>query len=320
LPATNAIKIVNLVKKFGDHRAVNDVCLGIDQGQLFCLLGHNGAGKTTTINMLTGMFAPSSGDAILFGNSIIDEMAEIRKNMGVCPQHDVLWDQLSAKEHLELFAGFKGIPEDQVAAEVETRLADVDLLKRQDLQSSQFSGGMKRRLSTAIALTADPQLVFLDEPTTGMDPISRRQVWNLIEKVKRGRLIILTTHSMEEADVLGDRIAIMSKGQLIALGTSLHLKNKFGAGYRIVVILRDQAQQTVDGVRAFFMNGLGIECSGSALGLMDYNIPRPLLPSLPQFFSQLEANKENLGIRDLQLSMTTLEEVFLTLAGHGSEE
>jgi len=220
-----------------DYKAVKGVTYVIEEGQLFCLLGHNGAGKTTTINMLTGMFLPTGGDATILGNSIIDGMDSIRKVMGYCPQHDLLWGQLTAKEHLEMFAAFKGMPKREIQKEVEERLKDVNLLDQKDIQTLAFSAGMKRRLSTAIALTANPQIVFLDEPTTGMDPVSRRQVWNLIEQYKKNRVIVLTTHSMEEADILGDKIGIMSHGQLSCIGTSLHLKNKFGAGYRVTLTM-----------------------------------------------------------------------------------
>eukprot|EP01113_Clastostelium_recurvatum_P005090 TRINITY_DN1226_c0_g1_i1.p1 TRINITY_DN1226_c0_g1~~TRINITY_DN1226_c0_g1_i1.p1 ORF type:complete len:879 (-),score=247.94 TRINITY_DN1226_c0_g1_i1:81-2717(-) len=333
------VTVSNLLKKFSQSTgccsccgtkkgkgrtgfAVDHLNLSIEASTLFCLLGHNGAGKTTTINMLTGMFGPTSGDALICGYSILDDMPAIRKVMGVCPQHDILWDQMTGKEHLELFAGFKGIPEDRIQAEVQARLDDVDLSRHGHLLSMQYSGGMKRRLSTAIALTGDPQIVFLDEPTTGMDPVSRRQVWNLIEKVKRGRIIVLTTHSMEEADVLGDRVGIMSRGRLVALGTSLHLKNKFGAGYQVVVMLQDPygPPEVAAGIKDFFAQSLGVQAASDALGIIYFNIPRTMTPQLPEFFEALEVNKERLGIGMVQLSMTTLEEVFLSIAGHEEEK
>jgi ABC-type Na+ transport system ATPase subunit NatA len=145
-------------------KAVRGVSLGIEQGTLLCLLGHNGAGKTTTIGMLTGLFPSSGGDAFIFGNSIVDEMEEIRSVMGVCPQHDILWDNLTAREHLELFARLKNLDGD-IEAEIEARLRDVSLLGVADVPAGNYSGGMKRRLSVAVALIGDPKIVFLDEPT-----------------------------------------------------------------------------------------------------------------------------------------------------------
>ena len=216
-----------------------------------------------------------------------------------------------------MFAAFKGLEQDKIEEEVVQRLQDVGLVDSADQPTVTYSGGMKRRLSTAIALTADPQIVFLDEPTTGMDPVSRRQVWNLIEKVKRGRVIVLTTHSMEEADVLGDVICIMKKGQLEAYGTSLRLKNKFGAGYR-VTILADPAK--IPDVNAFVEQSIGLKPVGGGANFVEFNIPRNLLNDLPAFFEKFEQIKDSLHITDIQLSMTTLEEVFLHVAGVHDEE
>ncbi|GAM20834.1 hypothetical protein SAMD00019534_040090 [Acytostelium subglobosum LB1] len=326
LPEDTAVRITNLRKVYtssgccGCNKkqfvAVKNTCLSIGQGQLFVLLGHNGAGKTTTFNMMTGLFSPSSGDAFVFGHSIISNMPAIRKDMGVCPQHDILWNELTGREHLEIYAAFKGIPDDRIHAEVEERLKDVELISAANLPTSKYSGGMRRRLSTAIALIADPKIVYLDEPTTGMDPVSRRQVWNLIEKVKKGRVIILTTHSMEEADVLGDRIAIMKKGKLVCLGSSLRLKNKFGAGYRLVALLDlNRLDRTEDVIRFFEMH-LDVKPATSAIGTLEFNVPREKQQALIAFFEKLEHAREILPIRDVQISMTTLEEVFLHIAGH----
>lgn len=234
-------------------RAVKDVCVSLEDGQLFCLLGHNGAGKSTTIGMLTGLLKPTGGDATIFGHSIITSMDQIRENMGVCPQHDVLWPQLTAREHLELYAGFKRLYYKDMEEDVAQRLNDVALTAAADSPCGSYSGGMKRRLSVSIALIGDPKIVFLDEPTTGMDPVSRRQVWNLIERVKRGRVTLLTTHSMEEADTLGDRISIMKGGRFAALGPSLQLKKKFGDGYQVTVLSDPKHQEELyDHVVDFF--------------------------------------------------------------------
>lgn len=220
----------------GSVKAVQDVNLTIEKGELLCLLGHNGCGKSTTIGMLTGLFSATAGDAYIYGYSVHDEIADIRGIMGVCPQHDILWKELTGAEHIELFAAFKQLSLAEIPREVSTRMADVRLTADQHRVAGTYSGGMMRRLSVAIALTADPKIVYLDEPTTGMDPISRRQVWNLIQRVKKDRVILLTTHSMEEADVLGDKIAIMKAGRIRALGTPLGLKNKFGTGYNVTVM------------------------------------------------------------------------------------
>lgn len=371
----DAVIIENLVKTYQSKilgcipgggkpfRAVKGVFLTIQKGSLLCLLGHNGAGKTTTIKMLTGLFGQTSGDATVFGHSIIDGMNEIRQVMGVCPQHDILWRQLTAREHLELFAGLKDLDPAKISGEVDERLQDVSLTAAADIPAGSYSGGMKRRLSVAIALIGDPKIVFLDEPTTGMDPVSRRGVWNLIERVKRGRVTLLTTHSMEEADILGDKIAIMKGGRIAALGTSLRLKNRFGSGYTVSVIAKEDSMKQVqdfvfdsfdatkalrsaeengssahvrevddaddapkkkkkkpqkqddaaDATHAVASSG-GVELVSQVQAVSTFKIPLNFASVLPDFFENLEGVKKKLGIKDFQLSMTTLEEVFLKVA------
>lgn len=215
--------------------AVNGINLSIQADTLLALLGPNGAGKTTTIHMLVGFHESTSGDANIFGYSIRENIDSVRSILGICPQFDILWNELTGEEHLKLFAGLRDIPNDQIASEVERLLSEVELTEAKKMRSSSYSGGMKRRLSVAVSLIGNPKIIFLDEPTTGMDPVSRRSVWNTIERAKKDKVIILTTHSMEEADILGDRIAIMAKGRLQCLGSSLRLKQKFGAGYRVTV-------------------------------------------------------------------------------------
>eukprot|EP01027_Heterolobosea_sp_BB2_P007024 GEZU01010510.1.p1 GENE.GEZU01010510.1~~GEZU01010510.1.p1 ORF type:complete len:865 (+),score=220.98 GEZU01010510.1:155-2749(+) len=240
-----ALRIVNLRKQFRSLtlkgfktvRAVRGLNLCVDQSTCLALLGHNGAGKTTTISILVGMLTPSHGDAFIFGKSVRYDMDEIRKAIGVCPQHDILWDDLTAREHLQIFAEFKGIPRKHIKDEIDKRLRDVNLYEVGNKTVGTFSGGMKRRLSVAISCIGDPEVIILDEPTTGMDPHSRRQIWELIHSMKKGkRIILLTTHAMDEADALSDRIAIMAFGTLKCIGDSLHLKQKYGAGYNLSIV------------------------------------------------------------------------------------
>jgi ABC-type multidrug transport system ATPase subunit len=244
VPDNCAIQVQNLVCLFESgfvcprrFLAVKGPWFEVQKNSLFSLLGPNGAGKSTTINMLTGVIPAHEGDAIVLGRSIRSSsgMSFIRSKMGVCPQFDLLWDLLTAEEHLELFGRIKGIPESSLAAEVKERLEQVRLSDSAKSVSSSFSGGMKRRLSVAISFIGNPELVFLDEPTTGMDPISRRQVWKIIEEAKAGRAIVLTTHSMEESDFLSDRISIMARGRMRCIGSSISLKSRFGAGIRVSV-------------------------------------------------------------------------------------
>ena len=264
-------------------KAVKEIYLRMDENQLFCLLGHNGAGKSTTIGMLTGLFLPTDGDAFIFGNSITTSMDQIRESMGVCPQHDVLWDLLTAREHLELYAGLKKLYGKEMEEEIANRLDDVRLASAADVPCGNYSGGMKRRLSVSVALIGDPKIVFLDEPTTGMDPVSRRQVWNLIERAKKDRIILLTTHSMEEADVLGDRIAIMKGGRLASLGTRLHLKEKYGNGYFVSITgAPKKAERLQDHVLSFFNAEDSKQASNSIEVEMN---PDQKTPGSPQMIS-----------------------------------
>ena len=319
-----AMELFGLQKRFGNKFfAIKGNWFSIDEGELFCLLGPNGAGKTTTINCLTGVLPPNGGAAFLYGSSITEPggMDKIRSMMGVCPQFDVLWRSLTAMEHLWIFGLVKGIPIEHVENEASTLLDKVALTYAAGQRAGTYSGGMKRRLSVAIALLGDPKIVFLDEPTTGMDPISRRYVWDIIEAAKPGRAIVLTTHSMEEADILGDRICIMARGNVRAIGSSIRLKQRFGAGYAISVSTRNDSTssqiQEKDGaakIKAFFAKALTLQPREENRAYITYLIPREKESVLPDFLERLEKDQDELGIGDIHLSLTTLEEVFLNIA------
>ena len=314
----NVLRLSKVYKKypFGikskkDVQAQDTVSFCAENGQLFCLLGHNGAGKTTTINILTGNFLPSKGDAYINGKSILTEMENIRQSMGVCPQHDILYEDLTAIEHLELYACLKNIPRSEQKNLIAEKLADVTLTSVGNKRVSSYSGGMKRRLSVAISSIGNPDIIFLDEPTTGMDPLSRRHVWELIERMKKGRIIVLTTHSMEEADVLADKIAIMAHGKLRCVGNSLHLKSHFGDGYRINIMAKNSGltERIKAQVRSIVPSAIVIAESGSSvifgINADDYREIIPLFKFLE------ESDKEAADFVDWGISQTTLEDVFL---------
>ncbi|KAL6970758.1 ATP-binding cassette sub- A member 2 [Sarracenia purpurea var. burkii] len=302
------------------HHAVKGLWVNIPKDQLFCLLGPNGAGKTTTISCLTGISPVTSGDALIYGHSVRSSigMSNIRKIIGVCPQFDILWDALSGEEHLYLFASIKGIPAASIKSVAQKLLADVRLKDAAKRRAGGYSGGMKRRLSVAIALIGDPKLVILDEPTTGMDPITRRHVWDIIENAKKGRAIILTTHSMEEADILGDRIGIVAKGTLRCIGTSIRLKSKFGSGLITNVSFSetttDAAKSCHEALKNFFKQNLGVVPKEETKYFQSYVIPNNKESLLTNFFAELQAREREFGIADIQLGLTTLEEVFLNVA------
>ncbi|KAJ5080784.1 intein-containing abc transporter a family member 1-related precursor [Anaeramoeba ignava] len=275
--------------------------------------------NSTTINMLIGLFRPTSGDAFILGRSIITDIDAIRRQLGVCPQHDILWDELTAKEHLELFAKLKNMKSKEIKDEISQRLEEVELSDVANLRVGAFSGGMKRRLSLAIALTGSPKICLFDECTTGLDPVARRQVWNIIQKAKKDRVILLTTHSMEEADILSDRIAILAAGKLRCLGTSLHLKNKFGAGYRINIIIEEESniQPLRTGILKQFPD---FQIYNETQSTITITVQRHLNQKLPSFFRFLDDNRENFKIKDFAVSLTTLEEVFLNIANQAQRE
>ncbi|KAF9377013.1 ATP-binding cassette sub- A member 1 [Podila verticillata] len=269
-----------------DKIAVKDLCLTLQDGKLLALLGQNGAGKSTTMNMLSGLTKSTGGDALFYGLSMNSEMAEIRSMMGVCPQHDILFDDLTAEEHIQLYAGLKNVPKDEIPQLTEDRLKAVRLWKVKDRLSHTYSGGMKRRLSMVISTLGDPKIIFLDEPTTGMDPTNRRHVWSFIEKFKQGRIIILTTHSMEEADILGDRICVMAHGRLRAIGNSIHLKNKFGAGYRISIMTDPSTTEQVKAIVESKVPGAILK--DDSAGALLYQFPPSSMASIPQLVQWLE--------------------------------
>ncbi|CAG8495111.1 18204_t:CDS:2 [Cetraspora pellucida] len=307
-----------LIKSVFDKFAVNDLCLTLKEGKCLALLGQNGAGKSTSMNILSGLTPATNGDALLYGYSVRDDMNKIRKVMGVCPQHDILFNDLTAKEHVELYAGIKNIPSAEIAELVEERLAAVRLTKVADKPAGSYSGGMKRRLSMVISTIGDPKIIFMDEPTTGMDPVNRRHVWSFIEKFKQGRIIILTTHSMEEADVLGDRICVMAHGRLCALGNSMRIKNKFGAGYRVSLVTHPNDSQRLKELVEAQVPDAKLE--DDSAGSLIYELPLSVLPALPSFIQWLEENEEMSNsepgkklVKAWGVSQKSLEEAFLRL-------
>eukprot|EP01061_Rhynchopus_euleeides_P005452 TRINITY_DN14700_c0_g1_i1.p1 TRINITY_DN14700_c0_g1~~TRINITY_DN14700_c0_g1_i1.p1 ORF type:complete len:1039 (+),score=299.75 TRINITY_DN14700_c0_g1_i1:93-3209(+) len=214
--------------------------LSFYEGQVQCVLGHNGAGKTTLINMLTGMLSPTSGDCTIWGKSIRTDMEAIRESIGLCPQHNILWPRLSCEEHLTFYGSLKGVPSAELKDRVNRMLLLVNLFEKRDAWSEHLSGGQKRKLSVACSLIGGSKLVFLDEPTAGMDVESRRAMWGLLRNpsVLEGRAIVLTTHYMEEADILGDSVAIMHDGGLHSWGSPFYLKSRLGVGYNMSVAMR----------------------------------------------------------------------------------
>ena len=223
------IKTTELVKGYADLTAVDKLNLDIEQGELFSLLGVNGAGKTTTIKMLTGLTLPTAGDALVGGYSITKEPNQVKRLIGVSPQETAVAPNLSVKENLELICGIYGFSKEKTKKRIEVISKQFSLGEVLKRKAGKLSGGWQRRVSIAMALISEPRILFLDEPTLGLDVIARHDLWEVIRTLKGKITIILTTHYMEEAEALSDRIGIMRSGSLLAVGTAEELKKKANA-------------------------------------------------------------------------------------------
>ncbi|XP_008843584.1 ATP-binding cassette sub-family A member 3 isoform X3 [Nannospalax galili] len=308
------IKIKHLSKVFRvrnkDKMGIRDLNLNLYEGQITVLLGHNGAGKTTTLSMLTGLFPPTSGHAYIHGYEISQDMIQIRKNLGLCPQHDVLFDNLTVAEHLYFYAQLKGLSLQKCPEEVKQMLHILSLEDKRDSRSKFLSGGMKRKLSIGIALIAGSKVLMLDEPTSGMDAMSRRAIWDLLQQQKSDRTILLTTHFMDEADLLGDRIAIMAKGELQCCGSSLFLKKKYGAGYHMTLVKEPHCNP--EGISQLVHHHVPNATLESHAGAeLSFILPKESTHRFESLFAKLEKKQKELGIASFGASVTTMEEVFL---------
>ena len=216
----NAIQIKDLFKCFGDVTAVDGLSLNIEEGEIFGLLGPNGAGKSTTINILSGILQPTFGSAFVAGYDITEDPGSVKRLIGVCPQHSAYYKYLTGRENIKLFGDLHGMPKALIEERSAHLIEKIGLVEAADRKSSSYSGGMVRRINLAMALINDPEIAFLDEPTVGMDPQSRRATWGFIEEFRRsGKTVILTTHYIEEAEEFTDRVGIIDRGMLIALDT-----------------------------------------------------------------------------------------------------
>ena len=311
-----SVIITQLKKVFNRKKvAVDNLSLNMYQGQISVLLGHNGAGKTTTISMITGMIPPTSGRVSITGMSLEDELSEIRKIMGVCPQHDILYDDLTVKEHLEMFAIFKGMNKKDIPEAVDKIITDIDLVDKKNYKSKNLSGGQKRKLSIGIAFIGGSKFIVLDEPSSGMDTSARRKLWEMLKNYKTGRVILLTTHFMDEADFLGDRIAIMGKGKLQASGRPLFLKNRFGVGYNLTLVKQQNVQVSSEPIKEFVAKYVPkAKVLSDVSAELTIQLPLSAAASFKALFDGLDSMKKELQITNYGVSVTTLEEVFLKIA------
>ncbi|XP_077492875.1 phospholipid-transporting ATPase ABCA3-like isoform X2 [Amblyomma americanum] len=310
--ARTTIALSHVTKKFrgSNKKAVDDLSLQIYDGQLTVLLGHNGAGKTTTMNMITGLFPPTRGRVHINSYDILTQTKKARESFGLCPQHNVLFDELTVEEHLYFFYSLKESPDVSWKTHVNDILASVDLAEKRSALAKDLSGGMKRKLSLGNSMIGDSKILILDEPTAGMDPQARRAVWTLLQNLRRSKTILLTTHYMEEADALGDRIAFVAHGRLQCCGSPLFLKKRYGTGYRMRIAKGSDCslgavteQVTAAIPAAQLTSDIGHEAM--------FNLGFPPASDVIPLLKNLEEKKEQLGIESLGISVTTMEDVFI---------
>ena len=329
LPSDRGVRIERLRKAFANGPnggvAVSNLDLQMRPGHITSLLGANGAGKTTTISMLTGLIPPTSGTAYIGDKSILTSMRSIRRSLGVCPQQNVLFFTLTPREHLLLHGELKGLYGTQLLRIINEMLALVGLAERANVPSASLSGGQKRKLCLAIALLGQPTTTFLDEPTSGMDPHSRRAIWALLRTQREGRTLVLTTHFLDEAEILSDRIAIMAEGALRCAGSPLFLKTRLGCGYRLTVSKQQSgsdASSNGQSKAAFTSEALlsflrkyepEADLTVDERFYAEVNLPSGSIEGFAQLFKSLDASLTSLGIKEYGLTCTTLEDVFLRI-------
>ncbi|XP_047275878.1 ATP-binding cassette sub-family A member 13 isoform X12 [Homo sapiens] len=317
------VTLVSVTKEYEGHKAVvQDLSLTFYRDQITALLGTNGAGKTTIISMLTGLHPPTSGTIIINGKNLQTDLSRVRMELGVCPQQDILLDNLTVREHLLLFASIKAPQwtKKELHQQVNQTLQDVDLTQHQHKQTRALSGGLKRKLSLGIAFMGMSRTVVLDEPTSGVDPCSRHSLWDILLKYREGRTIIFTTHHLDEAEALSDRVAVLQHGRLRCCGPPFCLKEAYGQGLRLTLTrqpsvleahdLKDMACVT-SLIKIYIPQAFLKDSSGSEL---TYTIPKDTDKAcLKGLFQALDENLHQLHLTGYGISDTTLEEVFLML-------
>eukprot|EP00931_Biecheleriopsis_adriatica_P084220 TRINITY_DN5797_c0_g1_i2.p1 TRINITY_DN5797_c0_g1~~TRINITY_DN5797_c0_g1_i2.p1 ORF type:complete len:1395 (+),score=291.85 TRINITY_DN5797_c0_g1_i2:23-4207(+) len=343
-----ALSLCNLRKVFpGGKVAVDGMDLEVFGGEIFALLGHNGAGKTTCMNCVVGLIPMTSGEASVNGCDVRCDIEGARRQMSICPQDNPLYDVFTVRQHLVFFASLRGVSQDMVSDRIFEVISSLGMPEKIDDLCTSLSGGQKRRLWVATALLGETPLVFLDEPTSGMDPSSRRELWNLLLQMKvSGRSVLFTTHYLEEADVLADRKAVLARGRVQACGTSRDLKLQFGLGYHLQVFFDDgipsseDARSLMELVKHYIASATEAYSSASPGGSAPatrgtssanshaaaeaapvcFTLPFQEVAHFGPLLLALDEQKEALHIKTYNISMTTLEEVFMALGEQAERE
>jgi ABC-2 type transport system ATP-binding protein len=307
----DAIEVENLTKRFGDFTAVDALNFSVENGEVFGLLGPNGAGKSTLIRMLTTLVPPTSGTARVNGFDIVKQPNDVRQSIGVIPQAMTSDLDLSAQENMSIFAKLYGIPREKRLRTIKQLLKDVDLEQWADKPVKMFSGGMRRRLEIARGLVHEPKLFFLDEPTTGLDPVSRVAVWEMLTRLKNERdlTVLLTTHYMDEADKLCNRIAFVDHGKLVALDSPLKLKASI-PGKNVLEVSFTRAPANWMATLKSLPDVAEVKAEDNIYRISSENGPRTTV-------ALLEAARDaNATVNSLSVQSTTLDDVFVHYTGH----
>ncbi len=312
------LQVEGLTKRYGPVVAVKDLSLAVNEGEVFGFLGPNGAGKTTSINMLCGLLKPDAGRVFIHGQPVADGDAQVRTQVGVCPQNIVVWERLTCLEQLQFMGEMYGLPGSLARERSVALLEQLDLLDKRDRQARTLSGGMRRRLSLALALVHDPAIVVLDEPEAGLDPQSRIKVRDFIRSLARRKTIILTTHNMDEAERVADRIAIIDRGELLVLDTPEALKRSVGEGDVLEVALNGQPGadrwQRAYQALTHLTPRVALDAAQGTLTVHALNVVN-LLPAIMDVVAQT-----GLQCGEVRLRANSLEDVFIQLTGRRLRE
>src|SRR5947209_13346473 len=301
-----AIEMIDLCKSFGTFKAVDHLSLTVQQGEIFGLLGPNGSGKTTTINMISGLSVPTSGEVRVLGLDVRRQARQVRQILGSVPQETALYEELSAWTNMDFHADLFGIPRKEKKERIIKMLELIQLLDRKDSRVSTFSGGMKRRLALGRALLHDPQLIYLDEPTLGVDVQARRVIWDYILSLRdQGKTVLITTNYLEEAQALCERIAIIDHGKLIAVDTPEHLKQTYGGS--VIELETTKPIAAVNEIRA--LNGVKEVVQENTHMKITTEGTSNVVPQIINIASQES------DIRDISVREPNLDEIFLLLTG-----
>lgn len=302
-----------LGRRFGDFTAVDDLNISVREGEVYGFLGPNGAGKTTSIRMMAGLLRPSAGEVLVMGRRVGVDEADSRRLLGVCPQENVVYPELTARENLEYAAALFDVPRRLRRARADEVLAGLDLSEKANVRAAALSGGMRRRLTLGLAIVHDPPVVILDEPEAGLDPQTRVGVRDFIRSLKATKTVILTSHNMDEVERLADRVGIVDKGRLVREGTPKELKSRLGTGDHMEITLAEGGALLVaDALKGSVAAEVAIDGSTVVLRGLDLARQFPLIVERVQ--------KAGVEIQDVKYRGNTLEDVFIALTGRGLRE